>query len=359
MTYEREVQAVERAGGNKAQAARDLGIPVTTLKSRLERAGNDNFAVIRRSTLRRGDDDSVISYWETESLDQKKVEEAREAALEALAAKLPKAKPVRAPASSEADLCNLYTFTDYHLGMLAWNKEGGDDWDIEIGEQTLVNAFAAMIRQSPKADTAIINLQGDFLHFDGLEAVTPTNRHVLDADTRFSKLVAVAIRAIRRLVKMALERHQNVHLLVVEGNHDLASAVWLRHMFTALYDDEPRVEVNDSELPFYIVPWGETLLGFHHGHKMKNEALPLLFAAQFREAWGAAKRTFIHCGHRHHVDEKEYNGATVVQHPTLAARDAHAARGGWIAERAAMSITYHKQWGQVGRVCVSPEMVRA
>jgi hypothetical protein len=51
------------------------------------------------------------------------------------------------------------------------------------------------------------------------------------------------------------------------------------------------------------------------------------------------------------------NGVTVVQHPTLAARDAYAARGGWIADRAAQAITYHKRFGQVGRVMVCPEMV--
>ena len=101
------------------------------------------------------------------------------------------------------------------------------------------------------------------------------------------------------------------------------------------------------------------MLGVHHGHKVKNEQLPLLFAAQFPEAWGRTKRREIHCGHRHHRDEKEYNGVTVIQHPTLAARDAYAARGGWIADRAAQAITYHRKWGQVGRVTVCPEMLEA
>lgn len=50
---------------------------------------------------------------------------------------------------------------------------------------------------------------------------------------------------------------------------------------------------------------------------------------------------------------------TVVQHPTLAARDAYAARGGWISERQASAITYHKLHGQVARNIVTPEMVQA
>lgn len=99
------------------------------------------------------------------------------------------------------------------------------------------------------------------------------------------------------------------------------------------------------------------MIGIHHGHKVKNESLPLLFAAQFPQQWGRTTRREIHCGHRHHRDEKEYNGVTVVQHPTLAARDAYAARGGWIADRAAWAITYHKRFGAVGRVMITTEML--
>ena len=62
-------------------------------------------------------------------------------------------------------------------------------------------------------------------------------------------------------------------------------------------------------------------------------------------------------GHRHHVEEKEHSGMTVIQHSTLTARDAYAARGGWFSERQATSITYHKQWGQVERHTVTPEML--
>lgn len=283
------------------------------------------------------------------------------ATVEAMAEEIVPCAPVegrRDSASSMADLCNLYTYSDFHLGMLAQEEEGGANWDIKIAEDTLIRSFEMMVNQSPKAACAVVNIQGDMLHSDGLLPVTPASRHVLDQDGRFSRIVATAIRSIRHLCRLALERHDQVHLVVCEGNHDEASSVWLRLMFEALYENEPRLTVNSSELPYYVFEWGETMLGFHHGHKVKNEQLPLLFAAQFPEAWGRTKRRAVHCGHRHHCDEKEYNGVTVVQHPTIAARDAYAARGGWIADRAVQSITYSKKYGQVGRVFVTPEMLR-
>lgn len=226
-----------------------------------------------------------------------------------------------------------------------------------IAERILLGAMRAMVQQSPAAHAAVINIQGDFLHTDGKLPVTPAHKHVLDADSRYPKIRRSAIRLIRELVRMALERHQDVHLIIAEGNHDEEGAGWLADLFAVHYEDEVRLHVNDSALPFYVFQWGETMLGVHHGHKVKNEQLPLLFAAQFPEVWGRTKRREIHCGHRHHRDEKEYNGVTVVQHPTLAARDAYAARGGWIADRAAQAITYHKHFGQVGRVMVCPEMI--
>ena len=308
-------------------------------------------------TVQRAADGTVERTWERQS---PSTEDALEALREAVAGILEPIEPlppVPAPHGANDDLCNLYTYSDFHLGMLAQEEEGGANWDIKIAERTLLGSFSMMLAQSPPAHTGIVNIQGDMLHSDGLLPVTPAHRHVLDQDGRFSRIVAVAIRSIRTLISMALEKHPEVHVVICEGNHDEASSVWLRLMFQALYENEPRVTVNASELPFYVFEWGRTMLGFHHGHKVKNEQLPLLFAAQFPDVWGRTSRRAVHCGHRHHCDEKEYNGVTVVQHPTIAARDAYAARGGWIADRAVQSITYSKRFGQVGRVFVTPEML--
>ena len=49
----------------------------------------------------------------------------------------------------------------------------------------------------------------------------------------------------------------------------------------------------------------------------------------------------------------------VVQHATIAARDAYAARGGWIAERKIKAIIYHTAFGEVSTVTCTPEMLEA
>ena len=188
-------------------------------------------------TVQRASDGAIERTWERQSPDQSQAMDALRIAVGALVETIDPMPPVPAPNVFNADLCNLFTYSDFHLGMLAQEEEGGADWDLKIAERTLSGSFAMMLAQSPPAHTAVINIQGDMLHTDGLLPVTPAHRHILDADGRFSRIVAVAIRSIRNLVKMALEKHPAVHLIICEGNHDEASSVWLRLMFQALYEN--------------------------------------------------------------------------------------------------------------------------
>jgi hypothetical protein len=303
-------------------------------------------------------DGKASGQWVKSALDNEQWEAIKRAALTALAEELPRVKPTPFRGHTADALCTVLTLTDSHVGMLAWGRETlGADWDLKIAEATLVGCFEQMIAAAPAATVGIVSQLGDFLHQDGLAAVTPTSGHNLDSDGRFEKIVEVAIRVLRRVIGMALAKHERVIVLLAEGNHDVVSSIWLRALFRAVYENEPRVEVLDSALPYYVYRHGETMLGFHHGHLSKNAQLPLLMAAQFPEVWGLTKKRYVHTGHRHHTDIKEHSGITVHQHPTLAARDAYAARGGWIAERQVTALTYHKVHGQVRSDTVVPEML--
>jgi hypothetical protein len=299
----------------------------------------------------------VAGQWIKSQLDGEKWEAAKQAALAALAEELPRVKPRPFKGHSLAHLVTIYTLTDSHVGMLAWGKEGGHDWDLKIAENVLVGCFEQMIAAAPNSHVGFLNQLGDFLHFDGLKAITPEHGHLLDADGRFEKIVEVAVRILRRVVELMLGKHEKLIVLAAEGNHDPAASVWLRTLLAAIYENEPRITVMRSALPYYVYEHGRTLLAFHHGHLKKPDQLPIMIAAQFPAQWGATTKRYCHTGHRHHVEEKEHSGITVIQHPTLAARDAYAARGGWIAERQVTAITYHDRHGRVRTDTVVPEMI--
>lgn len=303
------------------------------------------------------DEGKPTAQWVKSTADLERQREMMLEAVKAMGEDLPREQPAEAPGVCVDDLLNLYVITDYHLGMLSWGEETGANWDTDLAEDTLVAWFAQAIRTSPEAEFGVFAQLGDFLHWDGLDAVTPTNRHVLDADTRFQNLVRVAIRVIRRVVNMLLQKHNRVHVLMAEGNHDLASSIWLREWFAAVYEDEPRITVDTNPDPYYCVEHGQTSLFFHHGHKRKPAAVDSVFAAKYREVFGRTQHSYAHMGHLHHVDQKETNLMIVEQHRTLAAPDAHASRGGWMSGRDAKVITYSKRHGEVSRSTISYEMV--
>lgn len=297
--------------------------------------------------------------WVKTDEDRAAQEAIMRAALKAMAEKLPREKARPGPTHTVPALLNCYVLTDYHLGMLAWGEETGADWDTNIAEALLVEWFSAAIAQAPRAGTAVFAQLGDFLHWDGMDAVTPASKHLLDADGRFTKLVRVAIRVVRRIIGLLLARHERVVVLMAEGNHDPASSIWLREWLAATFEDEPRITVETSPDPYYCVEHGATALFFHHGHKRKPANVDAVFAAKFREVFGRTKHAYAHMGHMHHVDVKETSLMVVEQHQTLAAPDAYASRGGWMSGRSAQVITYHDVHGEVGRVRLSSSMFAA
>jgi hypothetical protein len=367
--------AVEKHGSHRG-AAKALGVDASSishsmvaLKKKAAKMGYspahamtrpvpDGFIAGRVSTNYKADG-TIGQQWVIATADKERQAEIMRAAFDAMAEDLPRlpAIPYKGGAN-DADLLNCYVITDFHMGALSWSPETGADWDIDIAEQTLVAWFARAIEQSPNAKTALFAQISDLLHWDGFDAVTPASKHLLDADTRFPKLVRVAIRVLRRIIDMLLAKHEKLHIIMADANHDPVSQVWLREWIAVLYENNRRVTVDTSPSPYNAYEFGNVALFAHHGHKRNVGNVSEVFASQFREMFGRTKYAYAHMGHLHHVDVKENNLMIVEQHRTLAAPDAYSARGGWLSGRDAKVITYHKEFGEVGRLTVSFDMVK-
>lgn len=279
------------------------------------------------------------------------------AMVDALKEDLPRVTIMPPPAYSVDDLLNQFVVTDSHFGMMAWREETGADYDLRIAEQLLLDWFAASIAEAPAAHTAILAQLGDLMHHDALESVTPAHGHVLDADSRLQKVIRVVIRTIRRIIDMLLQKHQHVHVVMASGNHDPASSAWLREMLAAMYENEPRITVDNSPMLYYSYEWGKTALFYHHGHKSNIKNLDVKCAGIFRELYGRSSYAYCHFGHLHSDEGHNTDLMYLERHETLAAPDAYAAGGPWLSGRSAKRITYHKMAGEVSRNTLRPEMV--
>lgn len=359
--YDRQaiLAAAQKHAGNIKAIAKEIGCAESTVRLNLQAAGEKYGNAIGppvpgATTLYKGDGDVVLQWVRGPDELEQRIRDA----FAALKETIPKASPTaRTKANRSQDLMNVHVLTDFHLGAKSWHEESGEDWDLAIAEDLLARWFTCAIENAPPAAVGVLAQLGDFLHWDGYDAVTPASKHLLDADTRFQKLVRVAIRATRRIVQQMLHKYDRVHLIMADANHDPAGAAWLREMFAAFYDDEPRITVDNSADTYYCLEFGQTSLFFHHGHKRKPSAVDDVFVAKFRGVFGRTKYSYAHMGHMHHDFKLETNLMTVEQHRTMAAKDAYAARGGWMAGRGASVITYSNRFGEVGRQVYTPEMV--
>ena len=271
---------------------------------------------------------------------------------------LPKYEPlIPAPIKTNSDLLTQYTITDFHLGMLADAEETGGKWNIKMAEKLLLDWFAETMKLAPCSKQAVFMQLGDFLHWDGLKAVTPAHGHVLDADSRYQKLVRSCIRVTRQILDMLLVKHGKVHCIFAEGNHDESGSSWMREWLDVFYEHEPRITIDTSIDPYYGFKFGNVGIYAHHGHKKRKEALPVTFAAKFREIMFSCEYNYGHSGHMHHLHVNESPLMIMKQHQTLAAPDAHASSGGWISQRGATATVYHKQYGYMTEYNVTPAML--
>lgn len=381
ITIDQIIAAIDQTG-SQAGAAALLGLNSRTIAQRLKyhREGRSRETMYSEQYLanknldappRQRDDElfkgrSVL--WNPETGEQKlewyKTDrdkqaqfEAMKQAIDALKEDIEPLPRIKQKVRYKNDLLNLFVLTDAHIGMLAWGEETGTNWDKKIAEETIMRFFEAAIEAAPPAQRAVFAQMGDFLHFDGIESVTPLSKHQLDTDTRFPELVRTGIRVTRRIIEMLLKKYVTVQVIMAEGNHDETTEIWLRESFADRYAEQPRLFIDQSPAPFYAVEHGSTSLFFHHGHLKKIEEVDRTMAAEFRELFGRTRYSYCHLGHLHHWASKESELMTVERHGTLSARDSYASRHGYSAARQAQVITYHAQHGYVGRQIITPEML--
>lgn len=254
---------------------------------------------------------------------------------------------------SNSDLMTMYPYTDLHVGLLALKEVSGYDFDLKIAEQWVLASMEHLVQVSPNSETCLIAEMGDFLHAENDDNRTKSG-HSLDVDTRHSKIIEVAFNLMISLIEKALTKHKYVKFLSISGNHSENSSHYLKAVVKAYFRNEPRVQVvEDSRLHQYY-QFGKVLLGYHHGHATKSSTklvecmlednLPIISDTKYR---------YWHIGHLHSNNKflaKEDAFCSIEIHKNLPPRDAWAAGAGFRGNIGQVkSITYHKDFGEIGR----------
>lgn len=319
----------------------------------------ESFLLKRASVMSRGDGKPIVQ-WASYERDAVEQWEATKGAVAAHVAEYVRpVDPVPEPRTTEEKLLVAYPLGDPHIGMLAWADEVGESFDLDIAERELTECMRQLVARSPAAKEAIVCNLGDFWHAQDDRQVTPKSGNKLDVDGRAGKVGRVGLRLFRTLIDTALRKHEHVRVRSIPGNHDPQAAIWLPLFLQAVYENEPRVTVEDGFAPYQFDRWGKVLLGWCHGDGAKMEALAEIMAADVPELWGATTFREFLAGHIHHRTVRELRGCTVRTFRTLAGRDAWHHHSGYRSGRSLEAPTYHADYGLDSIAVIGVERVRA
>lgn len=259
--------------------------------------------------------------------------------------------PTDAPTGIDDDLMVSYIVGDHHLGMLAHHTETlGDDYDVKISQTLLENAIDRLVGSAPSGKVGVLVNLGDFMHINDSTSSTPSSKNLLDSDGRYSKTIRAASNVIKRTVLRMLEKHEQVWIVNVRGNHDPDAALWLNEVMRLYFESDFRVTVFDNASKFIWWQWGKNLVVTHHGDRIKMSNLHGSIVSNLRQEWGESDHTFVWTGHIHHKNQEEYGGALFESWNILAPADAWHAGSGYASSRSMTCVILHKSYGEQGRL---------
>jgi len=369
------LEAIEKHGSIRA-AAKHLGVNKSTI--------NEAVASVKKKAALRGhspdhdmthvvpegytvkgvstyydQDGNPRGQWVKSTVDAEKREELTKLVIEQLSQDIKGLSPIlKAPKHSRDDTLTVIPIGDPHFGMYAWAEEAGDDFNSETARDLTLGAIDRLMSCTPETKTCVIIPLGDVFHANDQSNMTPAHKHQLDVDNRFVKVLGIGIEAYRHSILRALEKHEEVIVRFVVGNHD-PQAIWaLAFTIQAYFSNNPRVTVDLSPARFWFHRFGKVLIGATHGDTCKHDQLLGVMACDRAEDWGQTKHRYWYTGHVHHQSVREYPGVVCESFRTLAAKDAYAAGHGYRAGRDMVAIIHHRDHGEIERHRVDVGMIK-
>jgi len=244
---------------------------------------------------------------------------------------------------------------DLHFGKLAWGKETGTDYDMDIAEKIYHDAVVELCSKTKgfPIEKILFPIGQDFFHIDNARNTT-VNDTPQDVDSRYPKIFTKGVMACVKAIDY-MRTIAPVDVLWVPGNHDRTSSYHLVRELAAWYKDAKNVNVDTSPSPRKYINYGKCLIGFTHGDEEKHSMLPTLMADEVPTAWANCVSKEWHIGHTHtrrrtaYGMDDSFGSVTVRTLPSLSGTDSWHFRKGYVkGTRAAEGYLWSKEKGYSG-----------
>lgn len=239
---------------------------------------------------------------------------------------------------------------DIHIGKLALAIETGDEYNVEIAINRIMEGVKGLVSKTVGfgIDRILLLLGNDILHTDTPKRTT-TSGTPQDTDgmwfSNFMTAKDVYVKVIDILLPIApIDVHYD------PSNHDYTNGFFLADTISSWFKNCKSVTFNVTPSHRKYLRYGKNLIGTTHGDGAKEPDLPLLMANEASEHWHECKHRYIYTHHIHHKKAKEYQGVTVEAVRSASGTDSWHHRNGYQHNvKAIEAFLHHSEHGQIAR----------
>ena len=235
---------------------------------------------------------------------------------------IPESKAKTTCSSGETLVIPLF---DLHFGITSYDTMKSYLADIED-------------RLMDEYQRVVILVGGDFFHSDfmsrsmtakvgGTQLDHVDNQEALDDGTRFFK----------ELVNYARDYTLEVDVYAIGGNHDFDKQFMWMYSMQQYYHNDPNVNFNLTTSTRTAFKFGRVGVMVAHGDRAKRR-LPMLFASEFKEIWGATDFHGIFTGHFHKELTEDEVGCVTFQVGTPKPSDNYEKQNGFVMARKKLEL---------------------
>lgn len=253
-----------------------------------------------------------------------------------------------------------YNIGDAHLNMLAHFRDTSRSFGLQNAVDELRIAFDILIAETPPSERCVINDLGDFTHHENTAGVTSASGNILDCDQPYASMLDLSTDLMEWIILRALQRHENVDVIVNQGNHSRVNDLWMAIFLRRVFADNPRVNVLDNSRIFIPYRMDDTFVMCHHSDKCPPARLRSVFRSDFRQDVAESVFHYIWTGHIHHkMRTKEDEGVEIESFNNLAPNDKWHFDAGYRSKNSITRVDLHRRFGEVGRRTLSIEEIHA
>ena len=200
----------------------------------------------------------------------------------------------------------------------------------------------------------------DLLHTDNIHYTTSKGTPQVTDGSSWAQAFKAAQQANTKAIA-TLAGLAPVRVIHISGNHDEFSSWALAQVLEATFCNARSVEFDVSDHPRKYHRFGNALLVFTHGQKVKPADLPMIVSHEAAEEWGRTRWRYVYMGHHHHARQMKWEA--IKGHPGITLQwlrspkpsDAWHRSHGYLASRGVSSFLVSPTDGQVATFEINVE----